>query len=205
MSGQINRDYGPGRNEMKIFIVAIIFILVAGGFLACSTKSNEIMISSETNFKIYEIAADAQSEYRYEIYDKNGDVVKNEITSRYPNICYMHDGTLLSINIGVGTGISLTQFYDINRNIFSELFFSVVSEGQGNIIHMTVLDDTIRLVVRDIFDKSKLYKEFELDFSPVANPVDAIISVDFLDENVFEISYLSGEDYIAKTRVFEIN
>jgi hypothetical protein len=49
-----------------------------------------------------------------------------------------------------------------------------------------------------IFDVNKYYREFVLDFSPVANPFDALTAAEFTENGHLKISYLSGEDYKEK-------
>ena len=187
-------------------IAAIAISLGAIFVIAHEGDSNGDVISSGMNFKVYDITKNGQPEYRYEIYNKNGKIVKDETILRVnPNITYISDDTLLSISIGAGTGTFLAQYYDINRDLFSEMFESPALVAYGDVVHMILSDGFLMLVIRDIFDESKYREEFELDFSPVANPADALISVEFLDEDTLMISYLSGASYDEQTTILQLN
>jgi len=89
--------------------------------------------------------------------------------------------------------------------MFSEIFASVVLAEYGKIALLDWFDDKIKLVVRDIFDKSKYYEAFELDFSPIANPINALQDITFLDKDTVEISYLSGNEFNKKTVILQLN
>ena len=180
--------------------LGVIFVLSHTG------DTNGYVISSGKNFKVYDITKDGQSEYRYEVYNKNGKTVKDETVQRVnPTITYISNNTLLSISIGTGTGTCLAQYYDVNRDLFSEVFESPALAAYGNVVYMTFSDGLFRLVIRDIYDESKYHEEFELDISPVANPADALINAEFLDEDVLLISYLSGAGYDEQTTILQLN
>ena len=181
------------------FALAIVLLFV----YACTSEkqSNETVIASGTHYVIYEIIDNDEIAYRYEIIGINGDIVKSETTWTYPNIISMFDDAVLSISRGAGTGTFSTQYYDISRDVFSDIFLSPMAEEYGCVVYLDVINDTIKLVVRDIFDKSMLYKEFEIDFSPTANPIDALKHIEFIDKNTLTIKYLSGTEYIEKTAI----
>ena len=174
--------------------LVVVFILVPMG----NSKGN--VIDAGKNFKVYDVTKNNQPEYRYEIYNNTGVTVKNEtVWKSYPNIAYINDNNLLSIYIGVGAGTFLVQYYDIEKDLFSKTFESPAIAEYGKIVYMVLLDDQIKLAVSDIFDSAEYYKEFELDFSPVANPIDALKEVKFVDEFNLQVLYLSGNDYEEKT------
>ena len=164
-----------------------------------------ILLSSAENFKIFDISKDGKTEYLYEIYNNFGEMVKREtMTGTAPTIVYSSD-SLLSIEIGVGTGTWLTQYYDPEKDIFSGIFESPIVVQNGMVAYMIILDNTYKLIFRNIFDKSKYCKEFSLnDFSPVANPVDGLLKVRFVDESTLEVIYLSGDAYVEKTAILYI-
>ena len=103
----------------------------------------------------------------------------------------LFEDTVLSIRRGAGTGLFLVEYYDIGRNVFSEVFQTVFLTEYGKIVYIGRIEDEFRLVVRDIFDKSEFYKEFELDFAPLATPFELFRHGEFLDENTLKISYMS--------------
>lgn len=196
--------------KRKIFLaVIILFVLASLGTiftLAQANISDEKMMDSGKNFKVFDISSNNNPEYRYEIYDNHGNIVKSEIAFRVePKITYSADRTLLSIQIGGGTGVFLTQYYDILKDLFSEIYDSPFAVKNRKVAYMELSNGNLELVVRDIFDKSEYYKGFKLNFSPVANPADAIINAKFLGESTLEVTYLSGEKYDSTTVALQLN
>ena len=170
-----------------------------------SININESLISSGKNYKIFDITKDYDPEYKYIIYDKNGNIVmENTTITSEPQISYLDDKGILSIQISAGTGLCLTQYYNIIADIFSEVFFSPVISKYGLVVFGDFSCNKNRLIVRDIFDKSKYYQEFELDFSPIANPTDALQHVEFVDEDTLSVIYISSEEYIDKTAILKL-
>ena len=149
-------------------------------------------------------AAGESSIYSLENLISVSEIVKREIVLRKPpEITYLGD-SLLSIEIGVGTGTWLTQYYDVDKDIFSEMFESPITIQRDKIAYIKIFDNTYKLIVRNIFDKSKYYKEFNLDLSPVANPIDALVHLEYLNGDRLQITYLSGKDYVEKNSIFQL-
>ena len=126
-----------------------------------------------------------------------------DILRAYPSIEYVDD-TLISITIGVGTGTFITQYYDISRDLFSELYDSPIAVGYGNVVYMEWLNSSLRLVTTNIFDNLAFYKEFELDFAPTAIPTNVVIRAEFIDETTLSIIYLHGENYEEKSLILNL-
>ena len=126
--------------------------------------------------KYYKIEYLLLTTVRYSIYDSNGTVVLCEETDRPLEISMLGED-IVDICIGMGTGINVHKYYDVQNNRFSEEY-SYVAASSGNLvayIEGNSLSDR-ELVVRDIFDKNVFYKSFGLDFSPtVHDPIEAAI------------------------------
>ena len=200
-------------NKYLVFAV-VLAVGISLGKISTSSNANNakgIIISSGKNFIVYDITKDNQleysPEYKYEIYDRNGKIVKSAIVWRInPDIDYVISDTLLYIRISVGTGTFLMQYYDICKDTFSQIFESPALAGFGRVVYMGFTDeDGMKLVVRDIFNESLYYREYRLDFSPTAIPADALQNAEFLDENTIRITYLSGDNYIEKEAVLHID
>ena len=163
------------------------------------------IIIADKNFEVYEITKDNQPEYRYIIYNSYGEIVRDETVWRtQPHITYIFNDTLLSIYRGVGTGTYLVQYYDINKDIFSEIFMSVLLEGYGRIAYIIVTNGKYELVIRDVFDETLFCQRFELDFSSIGNPVDGVRCIAFCSEDTIRITYLSGAEYDEKTEIINL-
>lgn len=148
---------------------------------------------SDINKQYYKIEEIELAKVRYYIYDSNGNVVLSDETDRPLDISMLGDN-IVDICIGMGSGISIHKYYDVQNNRFSEEY-TYVAAASGNLVAYidTSMEDPMTnrvLVVRDIFDKNTFYKSFGLDFSPtVHDPIESAIFTD--GEVELEVVYLS--------------
>ena len=160
------------------------------------TKDTSI---SDINKQYYKIEEIELTKVRYYIYDSDGNVVLSDETDRPLDISMLGDN-IVDICIGMGTGISIHKYYDVQSNRFSEEY-TYVAATSGNLVAYidTSMEDPMTnrvLVVRDIFDKNTFYKSFGLDFSPTVH--DPIESASFTDgEAELEVVYLSERSPIS--------
>ncbi len=147
----------------------------------------------------YKIVQISPNESEYHIYDLWGNEVLVEVTDK-PLSISMIDQSEIEIRVGMGTGTSMSKYYDIQNDRFSEEFLCVVA-ASGNLLAYVDApqDDNATkgtLVVRDIFDKNEFFKTFLLDFSP--REVMPISKAEFTErEMALELVYLnqsSNED-----------
>jgi len=192
------------RKKYVIAATLILAAIVCGSLvITAQNHTSETSISSGKNYKVYDISKDHKPEYRYDIYNNAGRIVKSESVFRIdPRITYPYDG-VLSIHVSLGTGYFLTQYYDTNRDVFSDTFESPAMADHGMVVYAAYIGESLKLVVRDIFDINRYYKEFELDFSPVV-PFNAVRKAEFADENTLDITYVSGKEYEEKNIVLQL-
>ena len=165
--------------------------------------SDSVILITEKNFSIFDASKPGAPKYIYEIYSNSGDLVEREtVTRSFPTITSLSD-SLLSIEIGVGTGTWRAQYYDSDRDILSEIFDSPIAVINGKTAYFTVSNDIYKLVVRDIFNESEYYKEHILDLSRVANPIDALVQVEYLDGDRLQVTYRSGSNYDNKSSTIQ--
>jgi len=163
---------------------------------ACSpyndSKQLEI-IDSGTYYRIYH---EVLTQVRYEIYNREGEVVLSDKTSRPLRINMINDD-IIEIRIGAGSGVILRQYYSVSKNVFSQVFQNVFSNSDELIAYITIpkrktMESRI-VVVQNIFDKSLFYKEFQLELSNVIGS--PITKAEFSkDGTSLQVTYLSGED-----------
>ena len=56
------------------------------------------------------------------------------------------------------------------------------------------------LIVRNIFDEEVYFREFVLEgFSNVANPIDAIVYINYQGHGILEVIYFAGEQFVHKS------
>ncbi len=151
------------------------------------------LIEETKYFEITDKSTAGAQLYEYVIYTKDGRVACKEEVGRQPCIELLPGG-LLEIQTSHGSNAQLYRYYDINKDLFSgESFWnrSLVCED-GKVIYMS-LDEKNKtvLIIQDIFDKEKYYREVHRDFAPFAVPSMALEAVKILENGDLEIMYCS--------------
>jgi len=170
--------------------------------------SNETIVESGSNFRIIrtnENDVNAIPEFRYEVFNNNGKVVRSGAGWRIPSFSNINED-VLKISDSAGTGVQIVQFYSAKNDMLSEIFDTPIVIANELIGLLRWSDSNgINLIVHNIFDKETYYNEFMLeDFSSVANPLDAIVQVEYLGDGRLKIVYLSGENFDAKTVILQL-
>lgn len=163
------------------------------------TIENAQIIDENEYYKIIE----SDYLYYYEIYGENNNIVKSDGPfNRLPKIS-LPEENLIKLTVQAGTGIS-TQwgyYYDIKRDCFSRIFYSIFDEYNGRMIHR----DREKIIVRDIFDKTKYYYEIDAYTNPLSQSSEPFRKVQFVNNGEsIEITYLTGDDYHEVTEVFNL-
>ena len=178
---------------------------------ACSPYKNTVnnepeqieIIDSGTYYRIYKGNI---NQVCYDIYNSDGEIVLSEKTDRPLEINMINDD-IIDIKIGMGTGITIHKYYDVDENVFSQEFQYVLSNLEQLIAYVDVPKanplENRKVIVRNIFDKQLFYKEYELDFSYVDTPV---IEAKFSrDGAALHLTYLSGEQKTQVSTVLELS
>jgi len=142
--------------------------------------------------------------FYYCIYDGNHVVVKTDGPfNRQPRIS-MADEYLVKVTLQAGTGLG-TQwgyYYDINKDVFSRVFYAIHDQQNGMVAY-GVLN---RIIVRDIFDKTKYYQEITSFKEPLSEVAEPITKVEFVnDGDKIRVTYLTGSDCKEVTEIFILN
>ena len=147
------------------------------------------VVEATDYYKIVSIGL-GKSEYR--IYDRWGKEVLVEVTDKPLRISFI-DQWVVEIRIGMGTGTSVSKYYDVRNECFSEEYLYVVAVS-GNLLAYVDASpghdaDKGTFVVRDIFDGNGFFKAFSLNFSP--REVMPISRAEFTErEMALELVYL---------------
>lgn len=165
----------------------------------------ENIIQSEKHFQIYEYK-DTINKHFYRILDSDGNTVISETTTRPLSISMIEDN-IIDISISFGSGVCQHQYYDIDKNILSDVFFDVFATSGELIVHMDVSKENAMenriLVIRNIFDKEALFVEYKLDFSNYVIPIEKI---EFLtNSNALEITYYKGSEKELTTEILNFS
>lgn len=187
-----------------ILIVLGLFLVFVGVYITSDTleESNNKVIEETKNYKVVASENEKSREYQYLIFDNDGDVIYEGSHYKTPNLSYLSNNIVQS-HTG-GGNISQYQFFDIEKGLVSQIYENPGLIDDGKIVYMVFENNKIKLIVRDLFDKSKLYKEYERDFSPVAAAYNDLIKAEFIDSNKLQVTYLSGENFIEVTEILDL-
>ena len=193
---------------MKKYLYLLLLIFTITLFLsACSSDTDNTLEESERlelidSGEYYRIHNTYLTHVRYDIYDKNGEIVMSDETDRPLRINMLCDD-IVDIRIGIGTGVAVHKYYDAVKNIFSQEYCYVLTAKEDLVAFIDVPEKepfkNRKVVVRNIFYKSLFYMEYYLDFSNVDTPV---IDAEFSNDSTsLRLKFLSGE---SQTETFEI-
>ncbi len=173
----------------------------AGSTMETQRKPTDEPTEIIENTKYYKIEKLLLTTVRYSIYDSNGTVVLCEETDRPLQISMLNED-VVDICIGMGTGISVHKYYDVQSNRFSKEYNDVVATSNNLVAYIdTSMDEpwfNRRLVIRDIFHETVFCKSFFLYFS--VNEHSPIQSARFTEEEEeLEVVYLIGTPSVRQS------
>ncbi len=186
----------------KVFLVSLLFIFLLTFTVSCTKNDSKInVIESTQYYKI--IQEESNSNYKYQIFDKDKNEVKTETLSRCPKISVI-DNSIIKVTVQAGTGLS-TQwgyFYDIQNDKFSEIYYCIYDQSNGKV----VFGDYKKVVVTDMFDKNNYYLEISNFKEKLPdNVVEPIISAEFLENgNKLKVTHYVGTDYNETEEIFDL-
>ena len=140
--------------------------------------------------------------YYYYIFDENHDVVKSDgPLNRQPKISIVDDHLMrFTLQAGTGLGTQWGYFYDIEKNLFSNVFHSIHDQREGKVVY-----GIEKVMVSDIFDKAKYYREISSFKEPFSEVVEPIIMAEFIDDGRgVKVTYFTGADYLEVTEVVDL-
>ena len=169
-------------------------------------KNNEIaiLLESSPHFRLYQTSERAGQDYRYDIFNSNGELVLSQTMRRMqPQIRYINDN-VLQIHRSAGTGVWQMQFYSIQADMLSEVFESPFVITDKLIGYVRWYNDALSLVVQDLFDTEVYYNEFFIEgLERISTPIN---SIEYLGNNRIEVTYMAqiNENWIETTTILEL-
>ena len=95
---------------------------------------------------------------------------------------------------GAGTGLRNCKYYDTENKIKSDWFETPLLANNTFVISFNKLTKPTGIVVQDIFDKSKFYKEYGVNFS--SDEFYPLKNIKFINDDTIEITCVSKENSI---------
>lgn len=179
------------KNKLLILIVAIAAVIIAVIMILFANMRHTILEEGR-HYRIY-CNRFSEERYSYEVFDSSNTVFVSEKCNSIPKFMEI-DSNILQIQFGSGNAIT-NQYFDVEKKYKSEVFSKPSAVGYGKIAYMDYSEGKLVLIVQDLFNKNVYYEKFNFDFSPIAVPYNAIVNAQFINANMLDITYFSGEDY----------
>lgn len=168
-------------------IIICIFLLFLTACSASNSSNSSIfsrndaaiersLIESSDYYKLY----DNTLSETLEIYNSKGELVRT-ITTEEPISITMLNKSIIDISIGKGTGLTKHTYYSVKLDDFSDDFSYVICASNELIAYVGISKDGLdnkTLIVQNIFNENRYYKEFIGAFDQV---------------DTYELSSMSGE------------
>ncbi len=144
------------------------------------------VISADQYYTVY---ATENNIYLYEIYNSEGSIVWQEVLYRVPTIS-LYDSRYIEVEWGVGTGVWMNVYYDLETGFLTETLESARYIGDGVVAIMRDKEKR-ELYLFNPFEPHDGYcQSIQLDFdTKMANPTDCIIEISVNDDGEIQIEY----------------
>lgn len=107
---------------------------------------------------------------------------------------------IVKISVSLGSPNSYVYFFDMKSHAVSEVYRNPKLIDQKKIVFVK----EGKLIISDLFDEASFYQEIKRDFSPTAEPSDAIVEVEFMKDKELYIEYLEGKNFTRKREFVQI-
>ncbi len=132
----------------------------------------------------------------YRIYGLSGKVVFSEITDVSVHL-YMESAYVVGItSYSDDFGSNIIKFYDLKNKRMSKSFSNAVVADEGVVAYRDETKGKRTLVVQDIFDETKLYKEFSLECDLYTS--NQIKSIKLFNGRIF-MTYIDASNALQQT------
>ncbi|WP_342561908.1 hypothetical protein NST84_19975 [Paenibacillus sp. FSL R7-0345] len=101
---------------------------------------------------------------------------------------------MIQITLSLGSPSRYVFYFDTENTQISDTYYNPILTEDTNILYV---HDERKLIYRDMFDASKMYREFIRDFSETAVPSNAVYQADIVN-NTLHIKYFEGPDLEEK-------
>lgn len=165
-------------------------------------SSFDVLIQQNKNYKVF---ADKQNTgYYYIVTDDNGNNLDEGYHSWRGDIHFEEKENLLILWYGFGFSSWQCRYYDVAKEKVSRFFWKPVQSSDKLIVYFkTDEDEKITLIVQDIFDVDKYYKEIEREFSGMV--IRDFCQAEFLDDNKLRITYWINPDDVEITEIISLD
>lgn len=190
------------------FIILILFLQTG-----CTGQAVKQAISNQTaavnganqvqpilsEGKQFKVIGSFAGGWHYILYDKKGNVIESRRGNRVPpDIKYVSDNVIEERFHG-GTYADNCRYYDVDSGKFSDYYENPFLVQDGKIVYFN--EQIKKLIIRNIFDESIYYRDFEIDISCTQPP----ISTQLIDSDTHLVmAYYNGANTRIITETFNL-
>lgn len=175
-------------------------IVIAAIVICCLTVFAVLMILPHKMSYSVEKVNDT---YSVSIKNKWGKKIYENVYELEPSIIQVGKDTIL---IKIGRGDSWTStFINGKTNRISDGFENISIYNEELVVYGTYEDEQIKIVIRDIYDKDKVYKEVIDTFPDVAVGSYIIKDAQIIDEHSVHLTYYVGNGWEEKETLIQLD
>lgn len=161
----------------------------------------DVLYEEGDHYKIYSNAE--KTLYRYDVLDNTGALIDQGYQD-WHCVSFKETGDILQMFYWYSGPLSLVRYYDIETSRISRFFSSPLLTYEETVAYFSVREDSIILVVQNMFEPATFYKEFDRDFSGmVIRGGDC--KPEFLQNGQqLKLTYWRGENDEEVTEIFDL-
>lgn len=131
-------------------------------------------------------------EFQYFIFDNSHQVLDYGVTERNePKIS--NSAGMLKICISAGTNAVSCRYYKPDAKVISDWFSNSLVESKEIVAYLDYSVGPTKLIVQDIFYKSKYYREFKKEFSKKSTS--PVLKAEFINQDTqLRITYITQQN-----------
>lgn len=140
---------------------------VADGIETSETTENvldavDVLYEEGDHYKIYSNAE--KTLYRYDVLDNTGALIDQGYQD-WRCVSFKETGDILQLFYWYSGPLSYVRYYDTENGRVSRFFSSPLLTYEETVAYFSVREDSIILVVQNMFEPATFYREFDRDFS----------------------------------------
>ena len=164
----------------------IIVILVIYGLIAFAILN---FVSGKMSYSV----EDVNDKYVVSITNNHGKTIYENTYNAYPVISQIGENTV-SVTIGAGDHWT-TKFINGKTNRISDYFANISACSEQLVVYGIYEGGELKIVIRDIYDNEKVYKEIIDTFPIVAVGSYLIKEAQIIDDHTVHLTYYVNNDW----------
>lgn len=137
------------------------------------------------------------------IKNRQEDIIFYEEYVKEPIVKVIYNDTFMVIR-GQGDWHGYT-FINIETSLVSEEFDDINAWNHEKVVYSVYENDVIKIVIQDIYDKEKYYKEVLRNYAPEAIPYRIILDAKFINDSQVKLKYYRGEEWEVVSEIIDLN